>query len=363
MIAFITATAAAAIDSLPTAVTRLAVLYAGVKVAHALYKFGSFCAVYLRPSQLYRYVYDDANGNPPWALVTGASDGVGVAFADQLAAAGLNVVLHGRNKAKLDGVRKRLAEKHPQRQFRLFVADATRVCHPVLTDVNGDIDGDVNASLSIDNLVEAHLGDLHLTVLINNAGGGLPSPTYGSLAETSSTRIVDNMNLNGVFPLVLTARFLELLQRRRQQPTSSSSNPALIMNIGSLADIGFPFVTPYAASKVLIMAATSMARRELEALGQGGIQMLAVRFGSVTGVSHTKSAPSLLVPDTDTMARASLARTGSHRDVVIGHLPQALQNLALVPLPAYMLEQIFKGVMMARRTKEMKEMSEQKKSE
>lgn len=353
--ASIVTTVAAALDGLPVAVSRLAVLFAGVKVAHTVYKIASFFAAYLRPSQLHRYVYDDADGNSPWALVTGASDGVGVAFADQLAAAGLNVVLHGRNKAKLEGVRQRLAEKHPQRQFRLFVADAARVCHPTTTAT-------APADLPIDQLVETHLGDLHLTVLINNAGGGLTAPTYGSLAETSSARIVENTMLNGVFPLVLTARVLELFQRRRQSP-EASRNPALVMNIGSLADMGMPFVTPYAASKVLMLAATSMARRELEALGQGAsVQILAVRFGVVTGVSHTKTTPRLMEPNTATMARAALARTGSGRDVVVGYLPQALLNLTLSPMPAGMLDNVFKKVMMARRTKEIEEMSRQKKT-
>ncbi|KAL1895639.1 hypothetical protein Sste5346_005109 [Sporothrix stenoceras] len=351
--ASMTATVAAAIGRLPRAVTCLAVLYAGIKIARALYKMASFIGVYARPSQLHRYIYKDADGRPPWALVTGASDGVGVAFADQLAAAGLNVMLHGRNETKLEGVRQQLSQKHPQTQFRLFVADATQVCHPRSPG---------STDFAIDDLVEKHLGDLHLTVLINNAGGGLMAPTYGSLAETSSARIVQNVMLNGVFPLVLTARVLELFQRRSQLQ-STPVTPALVMNIGSLADLGMPFVTPYAASKTLMLAATSIARRELEALGHGDtIQMLAVRFGVVTGVSHTKTTPKLLEPDTQTMARAALARTGSGRDIVIGHLPQAFQNLTMGPLPARMLDRIFEKIMMERRTKEKEEMSQQKKA-
>lgn len=353
--ASITATIAAAIDGLPRTVTRLAVLYAGVKIAHTLYNIASFISVYVRPSQLHRYVYNDADGNPPWALVTGASDGVGIAFADQLATAGLNVVLHGRNEAKLEGVRQQLLRKHPQRQFRLFVADATKVCHPDSPESDPAPDSGP-AELAIDRLVQDSLSDLHLTVLINNAGGGLTAPTYGSLAETSSARIVENTMLNGVFPLVLTARVLELFERH-PEPLR------LVMNIGSLADLGMPFVTPYAASKTLMLAATSMARRELEALGRGDtIKMLAVRFGVVTGVSHTKTAPTFLEPDTETMARAALARTGSGRDIVIGHLPQALQNLTMGPLPARMLDSIFEKIMFERRTKEIEEMSQKKKS-
>ncbi|CAK7234669.1 hypothetical protein SBRCBS47491_009026 [Sporothrix bragantina] len=333
------AAAGAALDSLPVAVTRIAVLFLGVKVAQTLYNVASFFAVYLRPSQIHRYVYNDARGRPPWALVTGASDGVGTMLADELAAIGLNVVLHGRNAAKLEGVRQTLAAKYPQRQFRLFVLDASQTPGPEL-----------------DRLVEEILGHIHLTMLINNAGGGLTQPTYGALAEVPTQRIVENVTLNGLFPLVLTARILELFHK------TPATGPSLVMNVGSLADIGMPFVTPYAAAKIMMLAATTMARRELAALGQTSTQMLAVRFGVVTGVSHTKTPPRWNEPDTRTMARAALARTSSGRDIVIAHLPQALQNAVLGLLTATQTDKLFEQVMNERRSKEQKEMVQQRKA-
>ncbi|CAK7205360.1 hypothetical protein SEUCBS139899_008130 [Sporothrix eucalyptigena] len=321
--------ALATLDSVPVAITRLALLFFGFKTAQTLYSVASFFAIYLRPSQVHRYVYNDTQGRPPWALVTGASDGVGVVLADELATVGLNVVLHGRNTTKLEGVRRDLEKKHPQRQFRLFVVDASQT-------PGQDLDG----------LVTTTLGDLHMTVLINNAGGGLRAPTYGALSETSTARIVENVTLNGLFPLVLTARILPLF-----------NGPSLVMNVGSLADIGMPFVTPYAASKVFMLAATSMMRRELAALGRSSTQMLAVRFGVVTGVSHTKTPPRWNEPDTTTMAQAALARTGSgSRDIVIAYLPQALQNAVLGWLSASSTDRLFQKIMMERRIKEIEEM-------
>jgi uncharacterized protein len=48
----------------------------------------------------------------PWALVAGASDGVGAAFADALAARGLNVVLLARRQAVLDEVAAQIRNQH-----------------------------------------------------------------------------------------------------------------------------------------------------------------------------------------------------------------------------------------------------------
>ncbi|OBH16942.1 SDR family NAD(P)-dependent oxidoreductase [Mycolicibacter sinensis] len=48
----------------------------------------------------------------PWALIVGASDGVGAAFADALAAGGLNVVLVARRQALLDEVAAGIAARY-----------------------------------------------------------------------------------------------------------------------------------------------------------------------------------------------------------------------------------------------------------
>ena len=41
---------------------------------------------------------------PGWAVVTGASDGIGAAFCEQLAQSGFNIVLISRTKSKLEAV-------------------------------------------------------------------------------------------------------------------------------------------------------------------------------------------------------------------------------------------------------------------
>lgn len=91
----------------------------------------------------------------PWALVTGASDGIGVGFAEELASQGFNVILHGRNAEKLQTVSETLQAQFPGRKFKILVLDAVQDA--------GNVDK-IQAAL-------AEFKDLNLKVLINNVGG------------------------------------------------------------------------------------------------------------------------------------------------------------------------------------------------
>jgi 17beta-estradiol 17-dehydrogenase / very-long-chain 3-oxoacyl-CoA reductase len=70
-------------------------------------KVGSFYKYFLRPSKDLKARYGDG-----WAIVTGASDGIGKAFALELASRGFNVGLVARNQEKLDAVSKEIKQKY-----------------------------------------------------------------------------------------------------------------------------------------------------------------------------------------------------------------------------------------------------------
>ena len=71
--------------------------YALFILAHWIY------ANFIRYDDLKRY-----KGRDTWAIVTGGSDGIGLAFAERLAHRGFNVLITGRNEEKLKGVCERL---------------------------------------------------------------------------------------------------------------------------------------------------------------------------------------------------------------------------------------------------------------
>ena len=63
---------------------------------------------YLLGSELKRYIKDRA-----FALVTGSTDGIGKAVALELAKKGSNIILHGRNEAKLQAVAQEINQNYP----------------------------------------------------------------------------------------------------------------------------------------------------------------------------------------------------------------------------------------------------------
>ena len=89
----------------------------------------------------------------PWALVTGASSGIGREFARQLAASGLNVVLVARRESLLDEVGQGLA-KDFNVQYRTVVADLSQ---------EGFLDKPAEAT-----------NDLDIGLVVSNAGTGNP---------------------------------------------------------------------------------------------------------------------------------------------------------------------------------------------
>src|ERR1700761_7968228 len=94
-----------------------------------------------------------------WAVVTGASSGLGAIFADQLAQRGLSLVLAGRDHARLTAVAQRVGQTAPDVDVQLVV-------------------GDLGTDAGIDALV-ADLDGRVIDVLVNNAGFG----TYGRFSE------------------------------------------------------------------------------------------------------------------------------------------------------------------------------------
>ncbi|KAI1116285.1 hypothetical protein F5Y14DRAFT_440000 [Nemania sp. NC0429] len=291
--------------------------------------------LYTRPSQLDRYLYADASGRRAWALVTGSSDGIGRCLALELASRGFNVVLHGRNRAKLETVRAELLRAHPgaETEVRVVVADASQCHRP-------------EAAADLDRIVRDELAGLHLTVLVNCAGAG-PKPTFGPLESYSRDDILGTLLLNAAFPTLLTAALLPGRRRR-----------ALIINIGSVTDDGFPLVAFYSAGKAATHALHKALAREaaiavLENEAEVEVEVISHRVAAVTGVSHTTAPPTLFRPDARTLARAVLARTGCGRKSVCPYWPHALLDAILGLLPEGVVDGIINAAMREERMQEV----------
>ncbi|XP_017492452.1 PREDICTED: inactive hydroxysteroid dehydrogenase-like protein 1, partial [Rhagoletis zephyria] len=96
----------------------------------------------------------------PWALVTGATDGVGLEYCREFAAKGLNLIILGRSQEKLDRVKEELSNGH---------ADIEVVT--VQVDLNSD---DEQLYHRIEGQIRP--GERDIGVVVNNAGVMYDSP-------------------------------------------------------------------------------------------------------------------------------------------------------------------------------------------
>jgi len=278
---------------------------------------------YLYSSGLPKYLRQHTDGESSWALVTGASDGIGHALCNELSARGFNIVLHGRNETKLNRVREELEVVHPQRTFQTMKIDASSF-----------------DPTDIENAV-AQIADLPITVLINNVGGTAPlSSNFKHFENTTPEEMRALFSLNVQFPLQLTRAILPRLQQQ--------SKPTLVVTCGSQANIGQPYVSAYSGCKGALHAwsrALSAEQREAGSL----VEILEV----VVGPTYTqqlqkddKFSAGLFMPTADVMARAILARVGHGHRSVTPYFWHLVQNGALYGLlPAAVADNVIASIL------------------
>jgi short-subunit dehydrogenase len=126
----------------------------------------------------------------PWALIAGASEGIGASMADQLAERGLDLVLIARNGALLDEVASRAREAHGV-QTRVVVQDLT--------------DPDAGAKLA-----EA-THDLDVGLLIYNAGA---SDRVTAFLDTEVEYSLRQITLDCTAPISLVHHFGSAMRAR-----------------------------------------------------------------------------------------------------------------------------------------------------
>ena len=156
-------------------------------------------------------------------LITGASSGIGEAFARRLAALGRNVLLVARSEDKLVTLCNELGRNHPVRA-QYVVLDLSQP--------------DSSSRL----FAEAEKRGLEIDMLVNNAGFG----SMGDFEKRDLARELNMIDLNVKSLVELTYRFLAPMRARKR---------GTIINVASTA--GFqpvPFMATYAATKAFVLS-------------------------------------------------------------------------------------------------------------
>ncbi|KAI7469478.1 hypothetical protein KC351_g13087 [Hortaea werneckii] len=284
---------------------------------------------FIRKSSLHRLKAPDASG-PPWALITGASDGIGKGFAQELCHEGFNVILHGRNAQKLEVVRDELLKQYPQRSVEIFILDAASIATH---------HADLEAQL------QKRFGHLNLRLLVNNVAT-TSSPLFAPLTTRTSAEIALGIEGTAHFPASITRALLPHLHRHQ---------PAAILNIGSgVSELPAPYLTFYSAAKAYNKVFSANLAAELRAEeGWGGVEVLALLVGMVATNTPAVREPSFLVPSARRFAKCCLGFVGCGRRVVWPYWPHAVQFGGMMGmLPGWMLERAVLGMVAEERAKD-----------
>lgn len=210
-----------------------------------------------------------------WALVTGASSGIGAEFARQLAAQGMHLVLTARRLPDLEILAQELHARHACR------------CEVIVADLE-----DPNGPRQLWEEIERR--GMTIELLVNNAGFGI----VGEVDEAQPDRMLAMVQLNIAACVALTYHYL---------PQMLARGHGAIVNLSSLSAFQpVAYMPVYAASKAFILHFSEALATEVR---PRGVTILAVcpgvtrtSFFDIAGApgwlqKHSSHSPERVVRD------------------------------------------------------------------
>lgn len=171
-----------------------------------------------------------------WALITGASAGIGLALAAQLAASGTNLILTARRRERLETLAARLSQQHGVR-IEVFPADLTLPITPEQLFAFTE-----NQRIVVD-------------LLVNNAGFG----TYGRFDTCDHRRQLAMVQVNVAAVVALTHLYLPKMIERRTGDILIVSSTAAFQAL--------PYLATYAATKAFDLLLAEALAEEMRGKG------------------------------------------------------------------------------------------------
>ena len=230
------------------------------------------------------------------ALVTGASSGLGVDFARELAAAGANLILVARRADLLDKVAKDISAAH-----------AVKVDYKAVDLADATARETLAANLAAEGM--------QIDILINNAGFGL----FGEFRELEWSRTDQMLQLDVVALTHLTRLFINPMVERAR---------GYIMLIGSTGSFQpSPGYAAYAAAKAYVLSFGHALHFELRGTGVSCTTVCpgvtATEFLQVSGQDKTWYHRATMM-DSATVARLGIKRMLARKPQIVTGLVNAL---------------------------------------
>ena len=224
-----------------------------------------------------------------WAVVTGASSGIGRAMAAELAAKGLNLVLVARRQTELEQLARNLSAQHGV-EMRVLTADL--------------------ASAAALNQIESETKDLDVGLLVAAAG-------FGTAGDFLAARLEDELAM-----LDVNCRAVMQLSLHFGKRLAERGRGELIL-FGSLVGFqGTPHAAHYAATKAYVQTLAEALHVEL---APKGVDVLSSAPGPVSsGFAARADMKMGAAEKPETVARATLNALGRKMTVTPGPLSKLL---------------------------------------
>ncbi|XP_069463213.1 very-long-chain 3-oxoacyl-CoA reductase-like [Ambystoma mexicanum] len=298
--------------------------------SQALSYLGAFTAVYitvrlgykilrgLRVHLLSEVWRKDVRSYGQWAVVTGATSGIGKAYAQELAKRGLDVVLISRKQELLENVAKEIEEMY---------GGKTKI-----------IQADFNKGPEIYEPIKSGLKDLNIGILVNNVG---------MMFSHNRARFLDTVGIEEKIPHIINCNMLSLTKMTQiVLPGMVKRKRGAVINISSEAGAHpTPLFNVYSSTKAYVSFFSKALEAEYRNLGIT-VQCVAPLLVSTKMVEYKK--PSLMVKTAEDFAREAVNTIGltSSTNGCLSHSIQSFVCELLAPewlrLSDYSVNQILK---------------------
>src|ERR1700720_1111134 len=256
-----------------------------------------------------------------WALVTGASAGIGAALAEELARGGTHLVLTARRRERLEELAQKLEAAH-KIQTKIFVADLTQPDAP-------------------ETIFQFTKGQgIEIELLVNNAGFG----AYGEFTTVEPRKLTDMVQVNCTAVVHLTRLYL---------PEMVALKHGDVLIVASTASFqSVPYISTYAATKAFDLLFAEGLAEEMKpysvrvcALCPGSTES---EFAEVAGQTHI-AATRANRETAEKVARTGLRALAAGKSYVISGLGNYLGVLGERLVPRRMVTRIAGGMFKPRK--------------
>lgn len=218
----------------------------------------------------------------PWALITGASSGLGVEYALQLAKKGLNLILVARREEMMSELALRIQDKYPV-EVKIIALDL--------------------AKLGFYDELSAKIEGLDIGLVVNNAGVNLEGHFYRGDLD----RNIQMLRLNTEAPFIIAYEIGKKLIERKKG--------GIIFTASSSSFQATPFLSHYGATKAYLLSLAESMNYEFK---DKGVDVIALCPGITESEMSTSMKGNPIVMKAAPVVKLVIDNLGTEAYVVPG---------------------------------------------